>query len=221
MTVSVPEIHGRLRRHMVRVPEVIHQVGGIRIFGKLIRSLLFSTDVAIIRNCNADAVIAVYPFTPQPIITQSIINASSLPVFCGVGGGTTTGSRVVNLAMDAEHQGAFGIVVNAPTSNLIIRRLERRIDIPVVVTVVSEEEDIRARIEAGAGILNVSGAAKTPLIVRRIREQFPDIPIIATGGPTDESILETIEAGANAITFTPPTTAEIFKGLMQKYRQQL
>ncbi len=221
MAVSVPEIHGRLRRHMVRVPEVIHQVGGIRIFGKLIRSLLFSTDVAIIRNCNADAVIAVYPFTPQPIITQSIINASSLPVFCGVGGGTTTGSRVVNLAMDAEHQGAFGIVVNAPTSNLIIRRLERRIDIPVVVTVVSEEEDIRARIEAGAGILNVSGAAKTPLIVRRIREQFPDIPIIATGGPTDESILETIEAGANAITFTPPTTAEIFKGLMQKYRQQL
>ena len=112
-------------------------------------------------------------------------------------------------------------MVNAPTSNLIIRRLERRIDIPVVVTVVSEEEDIRARIEAGAGILNVSGAAKTPLIVRRIREQFPDIPIIATGGPTDESILETIEAGANAITFTPPTTAEIFKGLMQKYRQQL
>jgi 2-keto-3-deoxy-6-phosphogluconate aldolase len=221
LAVSVPEIHGRLRRHMVRVPEVIHQVGGIRIFGKLIRSLLFSTDVAIIRNCNADAVIAVYPFTPQPIITQSIINASSLPVFCGVGGGTTTGSRVVNLAMDAEHQGAFGIVVNAPTSNLIIRRLERRIDIPVVVTVVSEEEDIRARIEAGAGILNVSGAAKTPLIVRRIREQFPDIPIIATGGPTDESILETIEAGANAITFTPPTTAEIFKGLMQKYRQQL
>ncbi len=221
MAVSVPEIHGRLRRHMVRVPEVIHQVGGIRIFGKLIRSLLFSTDVAIIRNCNADAVIAVYPFTPQPIITQSIINASSLPVFCGVGGGTTTGSRVVNLAMDAEHQGAFGIVVNAPTSNLIIRRLERRIDIPVVVTVVSEEEDIRARIEAGAGILNVSGAAKTPLIVRRIREQFPDIPIIATSGPTDESILETIEAGANAITFTPPTTAEIFKGLMQKYRQQL
>jgi len=221
LAVSVPEIHGRLRRHMVRVPEVIHQVGGIRIFGKLIRSLLFSTDVAIIRNCNADAVIAVYPFTPQPIITQSIINASSLPVFCGVGGGTTTGSRVVNLAMDAEHQGAFGIVVNAPTSNLIIRRLERRIDIPVVVTVVSEEEDIRARIEAGAGILNVSGAAKTPLIVRRIREQFPDIPIIATSGPTDESILETIEAGANAITFTPPTTAEIFKGLMQKYRQQL
>ena len=108
MAVSVPEIHGRLRRHMVRVPEVIHQVGGIRIFGKLIRSLLFSTDVAIIRNCNADAVIAVYPFTPQPIITQSIINASSLPVFCGVGGGTTTGSRVVNLAMDAEHQGLSG-----------------------------------------------------------------------------------------------------------------
>ncbi len=206
---------------MVKVPEVIHQVGGIRIFGKLIRSLLFSTDVAIIRNCNADAVIAVYPFTPQPIITQSIISASAVPVFCGVGGGTTTGNRVVNLAMDAEHQGAFGVVVNAPTSNLIVRRLDRRIDIPVVVTVVSEEEDIEARINAGAGILNVSGAGKTPAIVRQIREKFSEIPIIATGGPTDETILETIEAGANAITFTPPTTAEIFKVMMQKYRNQL
>jgi len=217
----VPEIHGRLRKHMVRVPEVIHRVGGIRIFGKLIRSLLFSTDVAIIRNCNADAVIAVYPFTPQPIITQSIINCSAVPVFCGVGGGTTTGNRVVNLAMDAEHQGAFGVVVNAPTSNLVVRRLDRRIDIPVVVTVVSEEEDVEARINAGAAILNVSGAAKTPMIVRQIRAKFPEIPIIATGGPTDETILETIEAGANAITYTPPTSADIFKGLMQKYRQQL
>jgi len=206
---------------MVRVPEVIHRVGGIRIFGKLIRSLLFSTDVAIIRNCNADAVIAVYPFTPQPIITQSIINCSAVPVFCGVGGGTTTGNRVVNLAMDAEHQGAFGVVVNAPTSNLVVRRLDRRIDIPVVVTVVSEEEDVEARINAGAAILNVSGAAKTPMIVRQIRAKFPEIPIIATGGPTDETILETIEAGANAITYTPPTSADIFKGLMQKYRQQL
>lgn len=221
MEKYIPEIHGRLRKHMVKVPEVIHQVGGIRIFGKLIRSLLFSTDVAIIRNCNADAVIAVYPFTPQPIITQSIISASAVPVFCGVGGGTTTGNRVVNLAMDAEHQGAFGVVVNAPTSNLIVRRLDRRIDIPVVVTVVSEEEDIEARINAGAGILNVSGAGKTPAIVRQVREKYPEIPIIATGGPTDETILETIEAGANAITFTPPTTAEIFKVMMQKYRNQL
>ena len=218
MGCYIPEIEGNLRKHMVKVPEVIEQVSGIRIFGKLIKSLVFSTDVALIKNCNANAVIAVYPFTPQPIITHSIISASDVPVFCGVGGGTTTGTRVVNLAMDAEFQGAIGVVVNAPTSNEIVAELRKKIDIPIIVTVVSEKTDFRKRLEAGTSIFNVSGASKTALIVRKIREEFPEAPIIATGGPNEESILQTIKAGANAITYTPPTSGELFKHLMNKYR---
>lgn len=214
----VPEINGNLRKHMVRVPQVIDSASGIKIFGKLIKSLVFTTDVAIIRNCNANAVIAVYPFTPQPIITHSIISCSDVPVFCGVGGGTTRGKRVTNLAEDAEFQGAVGVVLNAPTPNETIEYLKQKIDIPVVITVVSDKTDIRKRIEAGVDIINVSGASKTIEIVRSIRSEFPEVPIIATGGPTDESILRTIEAGANAITYTPPTNGEIFKSLMNKYR---
>lgn len=216
----IPEIEGNLRKHMIKVPEVIQQVSGIRIFGKLIKSLLFSTDVAIIKNCNANAVIAVYPFTPQPIITHSLISASDVPVFSGVGGGTTTGKRVANLALDAEFQGAIGVVVNAPTSNEVIMKLREKIDIPIVVTVVSEKTDFKKRLEAGATIFNVSGAFKTASIVRRIREEYPTVPIMATGGPNEESILRTIETGANAITYTPPSSAEIFKHLMNKYRAE-
>ncbi len=215
---KAPEIEGNLRRHMIHVPKVIEQVSGIRIFGKLIKSLVFTTDVAVIRNCNANAVIAVYPFTPQPIITHSIIGCSDVPVFCGVGGGTTTGKRVTNLAEDAEFQGAVGVVVNAPTSNETLAYLNQKIEIPIVVTVASEKTDIARRLESGASILNVSCAGKTAEVVRQIRKDFSDVPIIATGGPTDESILETIEAGANAITFTPPTTGQIFRDLMVKYR---
>lgn len=220
MKEFVPEIQGNLRKHIIKVPEAIYKVSGIKIFGKRIKSLVFSTDVAIIKNCNADAVIAVYPFTPQPVITHAIITASDVPVFSGVGGGTTTGKRVINLAMDAEFQGAMGVVVNAPTTNEIIRALRDRIDIPVVVTVVSEKTDIEARVNAGATILNVSGASKTAEIVRMIRQKYPEMPIIATGGPTEEDILRTIEAGANAITFTPPSNGEIFKEIMIKYRNQ-
>lgn len=215
----IPEIEGNLRKHMIKLPQAINKASGIRIFGKLIRSLIFTTDVAIIKNCNADAVIAVYPFTPQPVITHSIIMASDVPVFCGVGGGTTTGKRVVNLAMDAEFQGAIGVVVNAPTTNETLIRIKDKIDIPIVVTVVSDKTDIKARLDAGASILNVSGAHKTVDIVKKIRDSFPHVPIIATGGPDEETILKTIEAGANAITYTPPTTGEIFKALMNKYRQ--
>lgn len=76
------------------VPECIRNASGIVINGKRIKSLLFSTDVAVISNCNADAVIAVYPFTPTMQITNSIIDVAQRPVFAGVGGGTTAGPRV-------------------------------------------------------------------------------------------------------------------------------
>lgn len=215
-----PVITTNLRGHLVEVPEVIRRASGIIILGKRIKSLIFSTDVAVIKNTNADAVMSVYPFTPQPIITQSLINASDVPVFCGVGGGTTTGKRVINLALDAEFKGAIGVVLNSPTKNDILRGVRDTIDIPIVITIISELDDIKGRIDAGATIFNVSGAKDTAKIVRKIREIYPDMPIIATGGPTDESILETIEAGANAITYTPPSNTEIMKELMDKYRGQ-
>jgi Dihydrodipicolinate synthase/N-acetylneuraminate lyase len=166
---QAPEIDGILRKHMIRVPKEIDAASGIRIFGKLIRSIVFSTDIAIIRNCNANAVIAVYPFTPQPIISHSIITCSDVPVFCGVGGGTTTGNRVVNLAEHAEFQGAAGVVLNAPTPDETIRLLKERIDIPIIITVVSDKTDIQSRLDSGVSILNVSAASRTPEIVRKIR----------------------------------------------------
>jgi len=162
----------------------------------------------------------VYPFTPQPIISHSIITCSDVPVFCGVGGGTTTGPRVVNLAEHAEFQGAVGVVLNAPTPNDTIRYLKERIDIPIVITVVSEKTDIQSRLDSGVSILNVSAASRTPEVVKHIRDRFPEVPIIATGGPTPETIIRTIEAGANAITYTPPSTGEIFTALMNKYRAE-
>ena len=36
----VPVIEGHLRKHMVLLPEVIEEASGIRIFGKLIKSLV-------------------------------------------------------------------------------------------------------------------------------------------------------------------------------------
>ena len=220
MTKFVPTYTGTLRNHSLTLPACVSECGGIRIFGRRIKSLAFSTDVAIIKNINADAIIAVYPFTPQPVVAQAIISVSDVPVFVGVGGGITTGPRAVRLAIQAEHQGAFAVVLNAPTPNDVIREIKDVVDIPVVLTVVSAHTDIRGRLAAGADILNISGAAATPAIVAEVRRDFPEVPIIATGGPTEESILRTIRAGANAITYTPPTSGELFAHLMEKYRQQ-
>lgn len=215
---KIPEFESRLRHNIIRVPEVARTCSGISVFGKKLKTFIFSTDIAIIRNCDADAVFAVYPFTPQVAISESIIKGAYSPVFCGVGGGTTQGVRTVALAKDVEAQGACGVVLNAPVSDLNIFAVAKAVDVPVVITVVSEETDIKARLDAGAAILNVAAADKTPGLVRKIRERFPDVPIIATGGPTEESIEATVKAGANAITYTPPSAKTLFSALMAKYR---
>ena len=163
---------------------VIDECSGIMVFGKRIKSLVFSTDLCIIRNVNADAVFAVYPFTPQPVITQALLMASDLPVFVGVGGGLTTGKRVVNLAMYAEMQGATGMVVNAPTPGRILNRIRSSVDVPVVVTVANSDTNCRHRIEDGAAILNVAAGAQTPEIVAEIRGRFPDYPSSRPAGRT-------------------------------------
>lgn len=216
---KIPQFSSRFRENIVTVPEIIQECSGIRVFGQLLKSFLFSTDVAIIRNTNANAIIAVYPFTPQPVISQALLTAADKPIFCGVGGGITTGVRSIELAQDAEFRGALGVVLNKPTPNDLIKRLREKIDIPILVTVVSMNDDIKGRIEAGVDFLNVSGADKTPDIIKKIRDIDSNIGIIATGGKTDESIELAIRSGANAISYTPPTSGELFKGIMRRYRE--
>lgn len=215
----IPYIESKLRHNILEMPKEILKASGIVIYGRRIKSLVFTTDLAIIKNCDADAVFAVYPFTPQQSISDAIIKASYLPVFCGVGGGTTQGARAISIAKDVESHGAMGVVLNAPASNENVAGVANAVDIPLVITVTSEKTDIAARLEAGAAILNVAAAERTPEVVRVIRENFPGVPIIASGGGKPETILATIEAGANAITYTPPTAQELFKRMMSKYRE--
>ena len=215
MKKYVPTYEGTLRKHALTVPHCISKCSGIRVFGRRIKSLVFSTDVAIIKNINADAIIAVYPFTPQAGITQAIIGVSVV----GVGGGRTTGQRSAHVAACAEHQGAVGVVCNTFIDDDTIRAIKATVEIPVVYTVVSEKVDLESKLAAGIDFVNVSGADRTPAIVAEIRARYPELPIIATGGPTEETILATIAAGANAITYTPPTNGQLFAKDMHRYRE--
>lgn len=219
---NIPQVKSKLRGKMIHVPEVIYNCSGINVLGKRIKSLIFTTDVAIIKNNNAQATIAVYPFTPQLAVLDAILDVSSVPVFTGVGGGPTPKNRVLSMATQAELKGAYGVVLNAPTKMEVIRAVAKEIDIALVVTVASLDDNYIKKVENGANILNVSGGRETAELVRRIRKDLgDDFPIIATGGKTEESIMETILAGANAITYTPPSTAEIFQEVMESYRVKI
>ena len=61
----IPRVQSNLRHGILEMPKAIYEASGIVINGRRIKSLVFTTDLAIIRNCDADAVFAVYPFTPQ------------------------------------------------------------------------------------------------------------------------------------------------------------
>lgn len=215
----IPNLTSSLR-HILRVPSACYEASGIVVNGRRIKSLVFTTDIAIIRNCDADAVFAVYPFTPQQAISDAIIRSSYIPVFCGCGGGTTKGLRTVSLAKDVESQGAMGVVLNAPISDLNLAAVARAVDIPVIVTVTKQDTDITARLKAGASILNVAGGCRTPEIVRSIRETAPNVPVIATGGRSNETIRATVTAGANAVTYTPPSAKVMFSEMMDHYREE-
>ena len=217
---GVIEFESRLKQNILHLPKEIQEASGIVINGRRIKSLLFTTDVALIHNCDADAIFAVYPFTAHRSISYSIISMASRPVFCGVGGAVTQGMRAVYLANDAESQGAIGVVVNTRFPNSDLKRVAQLVDIPVVVTIVSSNKThVGARIRHGASILNVAGGKDTPKMVAKIRADFPTIPIMASGGKTPESIRATIEAGANAIIYSPPSSSELEKLLMEQYRE--
>ena len=218
----IPEIEGTLRAHNVKLPSSAQAASGIRVLGRMIRSIVYTTDIAIIRNCDADAVFAVYPFTPQQVISDMLVKASSIPVFVGVGGGTTSGTRSAALARDAEAAGAYGVVLNAPASHTTLEMVSRVIDIPVIVTVVDDNPQVIAdRLSAGASIINVSGGKRTSEYVASLRRQFPELPIIATGGKADDTVAATVVAGANAVICTPPTNGELFSPMMARYREDV
>lgn len=218
MTKKRPNIITELRNDILHVPSEISKCSGIIIHGRRIKSVIFTTDMAIILNNNADAILAVYPFTPHPAILKSILAVANQPVFAGVGGGTTKGPRCAQIASIVEGFGASGVVLNGPAPASTITLVNQAVDCPIISTVVSAYTDIDERLNAGADIINVSGGKNTSEIIRRIRETHPDVPIMATGGPSGQSILEAIEAGANAITWTPPSNGELFRVKMDKYR---
>ena len=141
-----------------------------------------------------------------------------MPLFVGVGGGTTTGPRVAELAMVAEMQGAAGVVINAPAPAETIETTMSMIDIPVIATITEDDEVTECKIIAGAAIINVAAGARTAQVVSSIREHHPEIPILASGGGSEERILATIDAGADAITWTPPSAQQMQSQMMAKYR---
>jgi len=201
------------------LPAVIRTAPGVFAQGRRIRSLVFSTDLAIICHCDADAVLAVYPFTCQPAITQALVAASQRPVLNGVGGSITHGERCIEVALHSEMQGVAGVVVNTSIPIDTVEALAERLNVPVVVTVCADDAVAARQIEAGATMVNVAAGARTAEVVSSLRRRYGDLPIIATGGRTDESIARTIEAGADAISWTPPDIRVLERAVMEKARR--
>lgn len=216
-----PEFRSKYRAELVHIPEVIYETSGIIINGRRYKSFLFSTDVATIMYSDADAVLAVYPYSPHPAIIKALSSVSPVPLAAGVGGGVTQGQRSADIATFADAYGCMAVVLNAAVSPETVKMVYDSVDIPIIYSVISKYQEIDDHIEAGASILNISGGKDTVELVRQFRAAYPDIPIIATGGKKEEHIIATIEAGANAISYTPPTTQEVFQKNMEKYREDL
>ena len=219
-----PILTTELKKNIVTSPEIIRKASGIVLFGKKIKSIVYTTDVAVIANCDADAILAVYPWTPNTRILDGISRVANVPVLAGIGGGVTKGLRSVTVGRFAEESGAYGVVLNAPSSNTTIITVRKALDVPIFYTVVNQSANLKNLIKIGVSAFNVSGGKDTPELVAWVREElgdeYPNFPIIASGGITSESIEKTIDAGANAITYSANAlTKDIFSDKMNDYRK--
>lgn len=216
---KIPEVVSPLRISIIAMPDIIRKASGIVIYGKRIKSIVYSLDVSLIANTDADAILCVYPFTPNTQILNAVSLVAKAPILVGVGGGLTQGERSARLASHAEENNATAIVLNGPVTVETTEMVRRYVDIPIIYTVIDKSRPLQPYIDAGVNIFNVSGGKDTVELVKWVREQYPDIPIIASGGKSDKSIEDTINAGANAITYTAYGMMEqYFHEKMETYR---
>jgi len=209
----------RSKAKKITTPQIIaDKCNGVSLGDTTIKSLLFSTDMALVENIDADAVLAVYPFTPSQKIMKTLIDFSEKPVVCGVGGGLTQGKVSLEMAIAAESMGAAAIIVNQPFQNKHIEAIKRKINIPIISSVSIKEFSFKDRVNAGVDIFHVTGGSNTTSIIEHINFAAPCFPIMATGGKTIENIERSIQSGADAIVLTPPTSGELFKSIMNQYR---
>lgn len=203
----------------IATPKLItEKCNGVSLGNSIIKSLIFSTDMALIENNDADAVLAVYPFSPSPKIMKALIDFSEKPVICGVGGGLTQGKVSLEMALAAEAMGAAAIIVNQPFQNKHIEAIKLKINILIISSVSVKEFSFKDRVNAGVDVFHVTGGSNTTSIIEHINFAAPCFPIIATGGKTIESIQTSIKSGADAIVLTPPSSGELFKSIMTQYR---
>ncbi|SMC60720.1 beta/alpha barrel domain-containing protein [Moheibacter sediminis] len=210
-----------LQKKALSTPSMIQQnCEGLSLGNQHVKSLIFSTDMALIENNDADAVLAVYPFAPSTKLMKTLIGFSDKPVVCGVGGGTTKGKKSIEMAMFAQDSGASGVIVNIPFENRDLERMRKSISIPIVASIASSEKSvIQNRINSGVDVFHVTGGKNTSEIVKGISSLFPYVSIMATGGNNFGSIEASINSGANAIVLSPPSNKDLFKSVMEKYRK--
>lgn len=194
---------------------------GIVLSNTPIKSILFSTDIALIDNSDADAVLAVYPFAPSPKIMKTLIDFAEKPVICGIGGGLTQGKTALTMAQQAEQLGAAAVIVNQPFLNKDIEKIRKAIAIPIISSISVLEYDFKKRIDSGVDYFHITGGSDTCRIIEHINLHFPDYPVIATGGKTLNNITSAIDIGAKAIVLTPPSNGDLFKSIMKNYRNGL
>jgi hypothetical protein len=212
--------HSKPKAKRIATPYLISEkCKGVLLGNSTIKSLIFSTDMALIENNDADAVLAVYPFSPSSKIMKSLIDFSEKPVICGVGGGLTQGKVSLEMALAAEAMGAAAIIVNQPFQNKHIEVIKRKINLPIISSVSIKEFSFRDRVNAGVDIFHVAGGSNTASIIDHINFAAPGFPIIATCGKTLDNLQKSIIAGADAIVLTPPNSSELFKPIMEEYRK--
>ena len=62
---DIPKITSPLRNSIIEMPDCIRKASGIELYGKRIKSIVYSLDVSLIAKTDADAILCVYPIVKK------------------------------------------------------------------------------------------------------------------------------------------------------------
>ena len=128
---SPPPSREPCARPALRVPDEIEEATRFSLFGRRIRSMLYSTDVAVIRNANADAVFAVYPFTAPAGHHPGAPHGRRVPRVRGRRRRHDAGQALRPARRGPPRcRARRGVIVNSPASAEMVSQIVGIVDIP-------------------------------------------------------------------------------------------
>lgn len=183
--------------HLCSLPQ------GIELNGRLIRSILVTSNLYEMIKTDADAIWTDFHIFPGKPHILKILSSVKKPVIVRIANRWSTTATLTETLKVLADNGTAGLYVdtNCPTPKLLT--ICTNSSIPVLAGSSPELSVIAPKFDAGISAVCVAGKTISLGQINSIREKYPRLPVIACCHRSVQVINHSIHSGAGAVAFKP------------------